>query len=205
MPKTFSESERAYIQERLVEEAGKCLAQYGIRKTTVDELVKRVNIPKGTFYLFYESKERLLFDVILQFNDEIQSELLKEISALTEVPDAETLTDIIFRLYKRLDDSFLPRLMQDGEMEFFMRTLPPELSRLHAEHDDNKVRELLATLPGMKQEQAEIYSAALRSVFLSLMYKSEIGEGIFDETLRVLIRGVVLQLLEGPASEKQPA
>jgi AcrR family transcriptional regulator len=205
MPKTFSESERAYIQERLVEEAGKCLAQYGIRKTTVDEIVKRVNIPKGTFYLFYESKERLLFDVILQFNDEIQSELLKEISALTEVPDAETLTDIIFRLYKRLDDSFLPRLMQDGEMEFFMRTLPPELSRLHAEHDDNKVRELLATLPGMKQEQAEIYSAALRSVFLSLMYKSEIGEGIFDETLRVLIRGVVLQLLEGPASEKQPA
>lgn len=205
MPKTFSENERAYIQERLVEEAGKCLAQYGIRKTTVDELVKRVNIPKGTFYLFYESKERLLFDVILQFNDEIQSELFEQISALTEVPDAETLTDIIFRLYKRLDDSFLPRLMQDGEMEFFMRTLPPELSRLHAEHDDNKVRELLATLPGMKQEQAEIYSAALRSVFLSLMYKSEIGEGIFDETLRILIRGVVLQLLEGPSGEKQPA
>jgi len=203
MPKTFSENERTYIRERLKDEAKKCLAQYGIRKTTVDELVKRVNIPKGTFYLFYESKERLLFDVILQFNDEIQSELLKEISALPEVPDAETLTDIIFRLYKRLDNSFLPRLIQDGEMEFFMRTLPPELSELHAEHDDNKVRELLAMLPGMKQDQAEIYSAALRSVFLSLMYKSEIGEGIFDDTLRVLIRGVVLQLLEEHSGEKR--
>jgi hypothetical protein len=32
MPKTFSESERAYIQERLVEEAGKCLAQYESEK-----------------------------------------------------------------------------------------------------------------------------------------------------------------------------
>lgn len=205
MPKTFSESERAYIKDRLTDEARKCLAQYGIRKTTVDELVKRVNIPKGTFYLFYESKERLLFDVILEFNDSIQADLLEEISALQDIPDAETLTDIIFRLYKRLDDSFLPRLMQDGEMEFFMRTLPPDLSRLHAEHDDSKVRELLSLLPGMKQEQAEIYSAALRSVFLSLMYKTEIGDAIFDETLRILIRGVVLQLLEGTHDEKKTA
>ena len=91
MPKSYSESERAYIKERLMEEAEKCLAQYGIRKTTVDELVRRVNIPKGTFYLFYESKERLLFDVILRLNDEIQEQLLQEISGLPEVPDAETI------------------------------------------------------------------------------------------------------------------
>ena len=196
MPKTFSEQERAYIKQRLMEEAAKCLTQYGIRKTTVDELVKRVNIPKGTFYLFYESKERLLFDVILNLNDEIQDNLLSEISALTEVLDAETLTNIIFRLYQRLDDSFLPQIMQDGEMEHFMRSLPPELAQLHAAHDDSKVRELLSMLPGMQEERAEVFSAALRCVFITLMYKGEIGEAIFDETLRVLIRGVVLQLFE---------
>ncbi|MEA4869997.1 MAG: TetR/AcrR family transcriptional regulator [Christensenella sp.] len=196
MPKTFSENERAYIKERLMEEAAKCLAQYGIRKTTVDELVRRINIPKGTFYLFYESKERLLFDVILNLNDEIQNDLLREISVLTEAPDAEALTDIIVRLYRRLDDSFLPKIMQDGEMEHFMRSLPPELAKLHAAHDDSKVRELLAMLPGMREERAEVFSAALRCVFITLMYKGEIGEAIFDETLRVLIRGVVLQLFE---------
>ena len=165
-------------------------------KRTVDELVRRVGIPKGTFYLFYESKERLLFDVILQFNDDIQAELLTEISALVSVPDVDTLTDIIFRLYRRLDDSFLPRLMQDGEMEFFMRTLSPELAQLHAEHDDNRVRELLKLLPGMHEERAEVFSAALRCVFLTLLYKGEIGEAIYDDTLRILIRGIVIQLLE---------
>lgn len=197
MPKTYSDQEKAYIRERLLTEAQKSLAQFGIRKTTVDELVKRVNIPKGTFYLFYESKERLLFDVILRFNDAVQAELLAEISALASVPDTDTLTDIVFRLYKQLDDSFLPRLMQGGELEFFLRTLPPELSQLHAEHDDSKVRELLKLLPGMHEERAEVFSAALRCVFLTMLYKGEIGEAIFDETLRVLIRGVVLQLLEG--------
>ena len=196
MPKTFSESEREYIKERLIDEAKKSLAQHGIRKTTVDELVKRVNIPKGTFYLFYESKERLLFDVILRFNDEVQEQLLAEVTALPDVPDAQMLTDVIYRLYKQLDDSFLPRLMLDGELEFFMRTLPPELASLHAEHDADKVRALIDLLPGVRPERAELYSAALRSVFLTLMYKDEIGEALFDDTIRMLIYGVVRQLVE---------
>ena len=196
MPKTLTENERIYIKQRLMEEAGKCLSQYGIRKTTVDELVKRVKIPKGTFYLFYESKERLLFDVILRFNDDMQAELLGEVTAMPETPDADTLTDVIFRLYRRLDESFLPNIIQDGEMEHFMRSLPPELARLHAAHDDNKVRELLLLLPGMRQERVTVFSAALRCVFITLLHKDEIGETIFDETLRMLIRGVVLQILE---------
>ena len=63
MPKCYSDQEREYIKKRLKEEAVACMGQFGIRRTTVDELVKRVNIPKGTFYLFYPSKEMLLFDV----------------------------------------------------------------------------------------------------------------------------------------------
>ena len=56
MPKTYSEQEREYIDKRLREEAMNCMAAYGIRKTTVDELVRRVRIPKGTFYLFMSPK-----------------------------------------------------------------------------------------------------------------------------------------------------
>jgi len=39
------EQEKEYIKKRLKEEAAKCLAQYGVRHTTVDEIVQRVNIP----------------------------------------------------------------------------------------------------------------------------------------------------------------
>ena len=196
MPKTLSEGERAYIAERLKTEAKACLATYGIRKTTIDELVKRVGIPKGTFYLFYESKERLLFDVILEFNDEIQSQLLREIAKLQTSPTVDTLSDIIVRLYRKLDESFIPRVMHNGELEYFMRSLPPELSQMHTAHDQSAVEQLLCMLPGMQTKRAEVFSAALRSIFLSILYKDEIGPDIFDDTLRVLIRGVVIQLLE---------
>lgn len=196
MPKTLSESERAYIKERLKAETEKCLATYGIRKTTIDELVKRVGIPKGTFYLFYESKEQLLFEVIMDFDREAQDALLKEVSALPGVPDVDEFTDIILRFYRQVGKSFLPRLMQNGELEYFMRTVPPELSRQHAERDKEAMKRMFAAFPGMQSDRAAVLSAAFRGVFLTLLFKDEIGAEIYEDALRVLIRGVALQLAE---------
>lgn len=105
MPKCFSDQEREYIRKRLKEEAAACMGQYGIRRTTVDEIVKRVNIPKGTFYLFYKSKELLLFDVILEQHEIISRELYQAISdiANTEL-SAEKITDVIFEFYKKTEN-----------------------------------------------------------------------------------------------------
>jgi ABC-type multidrug transport system fused ATPase/permease subunit len=197
MPKTFSDSERAYIKARLMEEAKKCLALYGIRKTTVDELVNRVNIPKGTFYLFYESKEHLIFDVILQFNDETQQRMIAEVSTLKDDLDQEKLTDVIFGLYQTLGDSFLPKLIGNGELDFYMRKLPAELSQTHAEHDDRMVERLVALLPERNMADAKVFSAAMRGIFLSLLHKQDIGADVFDDALRVMIRGIVIQMFEG--------
>jgi len=200
MPKTFSDRERAYIKQRLMDAAKECLALYGIRRTTVDELVKRVNIPKGSFYLFYASKELLLYDVISALHDDFQNKLLSGIAELQDDIDAEKLTDVIFGLYKSLDGSFLLKLMVNGELELLFRKLPAELTKQHAENDDLRVEELVAMLPNMKTEGINVFSAAIRGIFISLLHKQEVGEAVFDEAFRVMIRGVVIQMFEG---EKQ--
>jgi len=92
MPKTFTDSEREYIKKRLMEEAENCLKLYGLRKTTVDELVKRVKIPKGTFYLFFESKEILFYEVLCSFHDKLQTELMDELKTLDQPVSADQLT-----------------------------------------------------------------------------------------------------------------
>ena len=61
MPKVYSDEEKKAIIERLKREANILMQEKGVKKTTVDELVKRAGIPKGTFYLFYPSKEMLLW------------------------------------------------------------------------------------------------------------------------------------------------
>lgn len=197
MPKTFSNDEREYIRKRLLEEAKACLSLYGVKKTTVDELVKRVKIPKGTFYLFYESKELLFFDLFCAMHDEYQEKLVAEISVLRNGVDSEQLTDIIFGLYKSLDGSFMLKLITSGEMELLFRKLPPAISKQHAEKDDFRVEELVSLVPNMKADHIRIYSAALRGIFVSLLHKQEVGDDVFDEALRVMIRGVVTQMYEG--------
>jgi AcrR family transcriptional regulator len=194
MPKSFSEAERTYIRERLMKEAEDCLAAYGIRKTTVDELVRRVKIPKGTFYLFYESKEALIFDVILKYNAEIQEKLIGQIAAMRKKPDAEELTEILFGLYRSLDGSFLLKLVGTGELEFFMQKAPPEFIRTNALDDELMVGRLMALVPEADAEKSALYSAALRGAFLLLLNKKEIAYDRFDDMLRMIVRGIVLQM-----------
>lgn len=194
MPKTFSENERAYIKSRLMEEAKKCLASYGVKKTTVDELVKRVNIPKGTFYLFYKSKELLFYDVLCEFHDEMHERLLKEAAAIQDNITPQKLTELILELYKMVNDSFLIRFLADGEMELLLRRLPPEIAKEHAIKDNFSVEQLFEVAPQIQAKNIKAISAALRGIFLTMQYKHEIGEDIFEDALRVMIHGVMLQM-----------
>ncbi len=197
MPKTFSDSEREYIKKHLMEEAQICLAQFGMRKTTVDELVKRVNIPKGTFYLFYSSKELLFFDVFCTLHDELQSTLLLWIDELKDDVNVETVTELIFRLYKQVDATFLYSFIASGDLELLVRKLPPDVAAAHAREDDFHMEQLLSLLPGVQTEgNIKIFSAVLRAIFCTMLHKREIGEDVFYETIRVMLRGAVLQLFE---------
>lgn len=196
MPKTFSDSERAYIRSKLKEEAKLCLAQYGVKKTTVDELVKRVNIPKGTFYLFYDSKELLFFDVLLEFHDEMHEKLLEEAAAIQDDITPDKLTNLIMGLYKMVDKSFLLRFISENEMGLMLRKLPPEMAEKHALEDNFSVEQLFMAVPQLKAKNVKAFSAALRGAFMTLLYKHEIGEDVFDDAMRILIYGVVLQMFE---------
>ena len=196
LPKSFSKEEREYINKKLKREAMECLNLYGIKKTTVDEIVRRVNIPKGTFYLFFESKELLLFEVINDMHVEIQNQFMNDISLFKTKISCEQLTELLYNVYKKVDRTCLLTIMTNGELELLMRKLPIEVVEKHLK-DDNKLMENFAALiPNIKKSKLNIYSAALRGLFLSMLHKREIGEDIFDESLKLMLRGLVIQLME---------
>jgi AcrR family transcriptional regulator len=197
MPKPLSQAERAHIKKRLIEEAEDCLAQYGLKKATVDEIVRRVKIPKGTFYLFYKSKELLFFDVFLSFHDRTHAELLCQIESMDDKPTPESITAIIFNLYKSIEQSFLYRFLMDGDLELLFRKLPQNALDAHHTRDNLSVQRLVSLVPGIQGEKAGLFSAALRALFSTMMFRREVGEDIFDDALRLLIHGVVIQMFEG--------
>jgi len=200
LPKKFSDTEKEYIVKRLKEEALNCISTYGIKKTTVDELVKRVNIPKGTFYLFYDSKELLLFDAINDLHDEVQNQLLKESAGFLEGITIDGLTDFILRVYQQVSSTGLLSIILNGEMELLMRRLPEAVVKEHLAHDDFSMEQLFRVLPIKGDKNIEAYSGAFRAIFLTMLHRREIGEKVFDEALRLMIRGLIIQIMEDEES-----
>lgn len=196
MPKSYSEQEKEYIKMRLKEEASKCLAQFGIRRTTVDEIVKRVKIPKGTFYLFYQSKELLLFDVILEQHDAMEKKMMDTVSAIDlDSISIEQITDIFFSFFKAVEESPVLRILNSDEVELLARKLPNETLTEHLEHDNSMIDKIFAILPVKPNVDIDSFSAAFKAIFFSTLHKEEIGKLNYDTSLRLLIRGLLIQII----------
>ena len=196
VPKSYSEQEKEYIRKRLKEEAAKCLAKYGVRRTTVDEIVKRVNIPKGTFYLFYKSKELLLFDVIQEQQENVNRELYQSISGIDDTEfSAEKLTDVIFGFYKMTEKMLILKMLDVNEVELLARKLPREIVEEHFQDDTDTIEKIFALLPVKKEVDIKVVSAAFHAIYFATLHKAEIGEEEYDEALRILIYGIVTQFI----------
>ena len=196
MPKSYSEQEKEYIRKRLKEEAAKCLAKYGVRRTTVDEIVKRVNIPKGTFYLFYKSKELLLFDVIQEQQENVNRELYQSISGIADTEfSAEKLTDVIFGFYKMTEKMLILKMLDVNEVELLARKLPREIVEEHFQDDTDTIEKIFALLPVKKEVDIKVVSATFHAIYFATLHKAEIGEEEYDEALRILIYGIVTQFI----------
>ena len=70
MPR-FGEQEKIRIKQCLLEEGERLFITYGLKKVTIDDIVKTVNIAKATFYKFYEGKEYLFLDIAQRAQKEI--------------------------------------------------------------------------------------------------------------------------------------
>ena len=194
MPRKFTKYEKNNIIKRLREAAIQSLAQYGIRKTTVDEITRQAGIAKGSFYQFYDSKEMLFLEVIYLFHDDLQRQLMRDIKLIRVNLSPEKLTDLIYGLFNKVESSFLYPVMMSGELDRLIRMLPDDKVRLHTDQDELNMKKLREMFPEMDQAKVEVYSAALRGIFLSSMFKREIGEAVFPDALRAMIHGIVLQM-----------
>jgi AcrR family transcriptional regulator len=80
MPPIFTIEKREEIKTNLLQIGIELIREIGIKKMSIDKVTERAGIGKGTFYHFFDTKERYVFDVI-QFSKE---RILKSINAIVE-------------------------------------------------------------------------------------------------------------------------
>ncbi len=99
MPR-FSDNEKENIQQKLLVEGERLFVVHGLKKVTIDELVKTVNIAKATFYTFYESKEYLYLDIVQGIQKTIFIELDKLLDSNTDLSGKARVRQVFSQMTK---------------------------------------------------------------------------------------------------------
>ena len=206
MPKIYSETERTDIKDSLKREANILMIERGIKKTTVDELVKRAGIPKGTFYLFYPSKEMLLFECIQDFHNEADKiisdgmeQIIRKYKSRTKGKRfsnecLDEITDVLMEAINITSGSCLKIMLDPESMNLLISKLPEDVLKKHG--NESKENILLEFFGIKDKEKIQAISGSFTLILLGLIYSPVLGDELAEKSTRLLVRGVVNQMAE---------
>ena len=193
MPKKYSETEKENIRKDLRKMAERSLFHKGVKGTSVDELVQAVSIPKGTFYLLYESKEALYFDVLTTFTASMQEEMLALLQELDENHIVTSLTTVFSYLTDNVYKRGIYRLLAEDEMQLISRKSEDDPYRQARSEVLGFFRELFGFFAIDDKDDIEAFFDS----YLLLIYSMTSAERIKNPQAawRLLLRGLMLQLV----------
>lgn len=195
MASAFTDEEKEVIKKKLHTVAKECLQRYGVKKTTVDQMVARAGISKGSFYNFYSSKESLFFAVLEEYQIGVMKRLIEQLGQEDPI-NTNQFVHLLYNFYQDFRYSFVFTIFKNHEMELLIRKLPKEMIRRHHLLDDEMVKKIIARIRLKASVRVEIVSALFRTIAMSMLHIEEIGEKQFDTVLKLQIQGMVGQIME---------
>jgi AcrR family transcriptional regulator len=199
MPKAFSDHEKETIRRQMREKGKKLFEKQGLRKTSVDELTEAVGISKGSFYLFYESKEELFLEILEELEQDLRTNIFDFSIARNE--DARRLLANLLRSALLTWDRY-PLLKNFGraEYEYLARKLPPERIQAHIHRDNKFVEDFVKRIKNEGigvNASPRLISNLMKSLFFIKLHRDELGEPDYLQTMEVFTELVAAYIVEG--------
>ena len=175
-PKKFGWEERENVRTQMLEAGYELIRQYGMTHTSVDKVTAAVGLGKSTFYNFFPSKERFVYEIIVSMRGQLMDhfEALLAGREKLPVPEAESfLKKIIFSqrsIYKYLTAEDEEKLRSALPPECFfdpaedarvMASLFGRMERVRPDLDAHLVANLLKIMALAQINQAELHADAL--------------------------------------------
>lgn len=188
----FSDFETEQIHKALLREARHCAAVTGMRKTSVDELTQAVGISKGSFYKFFASKELLFFAVLEDIHTELYEVADCVLHDCPDLPPSERAASAILAVCRRMSDAGVMSFIEN-DVSLLLQRLPDDIKSEHYHDDETHIRSLLEKNELISRGGAELATATVRGLLLTLSHKEQIG-ALYPQVLELLVRGACAEL-----------
>lgn len=205
MPKAWNEREKELVRRALQDEGKRLFEKYGLQKTTIDEIVRAARISKGSFYLFYRSKEELYFDILETVEHEFKDKLFGDVFAQGET-GRESFRDFLRRLIDLLTTTPIYSRLNSSDYEYLMRKLPEESLQKHMERDhDISARYFQQWMEQghMRRVDLDALNGVLLSLFYFVMHRDDFVEVNFTAAKELWIDILASYLVPEEEDEKR--
>lgn len=188
----FSDFETGQIYRALLAETRRCAVTFGMRKTSVDQLTQAVGISKGSFYRFFVSKELLFFAVLEDIHTELYDVADGVLRKNAGLPPAERAAEAILAVCRRMAETGVMTFIEN-DVAALLQRLPENVKAEHYHDDETHIRDLLGTNSLSPKGGAELATAAVRGLILTISHKEQIGE-LYPKVLDILVHGACTEL-----------
>jgi AcrR family transcriptional regulator len=189
MPKGFTEREKTLIRAKLAAKGKELFAAHGVKKTNVEELTQAVGISKGAFYLFYESKEALFFELVRQFEAEYRERILRDL-ARPDLAPRQRFKEMLHGALVRWKENPLFAHFGNDEYEYLARKLPEEQLEAHLQSDVEFSARFIEACrrAGMEIEaDPKLVTGLMRAVVFLNLHVDDIGSDVHADVVAILI------------------
>ncbi|WP_099156921.1 TetR/AcrR family transcriptional regulator [Virgibacillus ndiopensis] len=194
MPRGFTEQEKEKIKEKLMVEAKYLFSQFGLKKTSIQELTKSVGIAPGSFYTFFNSKEELYFEIIEQEEESIKREFMNFDITSAQDPKQAIKNLLLHALTMIEENVLINQLLFDNNYDILLRKLPKEKLEAHLENDSDTLAQITSKwkdLGILRKVDEDVLAGLFRALFTMSLHKNEIGENVYPQTLELLVDLIV--------------
>ena len=194
MSRGFTQEEKIVISNALIEALEEELRSQKINKISIEDLVKKVGISKGSFYNFFPSKEILFFHVV----NNIQQKLILEIMSIAnkeQITNKNKLKLILTTIVEKLQSNSWLQDLNSGEFEVILRKLPEDLKKSLSSQDIIDFKNILEQLNLESKLPIKRFVTIIQIILLSTTRAKDFGSQ-YNKSIETMINLLVDNLFD---------
>ena len=193
MPR-FGEQEKIRIKQRLLEEGERLFTTYGLKKVTIDDIVKAVNIAKASFYKFYEGKEYLFLDIVQSEQNEIFKELQVVLTENKDKRDDERVKLVFFSMSVLMRKYPLLNIIDKDIAEIIARKVSPERLEEYSKQGLDAVK--VMEEQGIRfKYNTQVVSQLFQSLYQSWLALQGQSVEMQEQVINIMLDGIIQQIV----------
>ncbi|QGU95407.1 TetR family transcriptional regulator [Clostridium bovifaecis] len=193
----FTELEKEKIREELLEAAYGFFIDKGFKSTSLEDITSSVGIAKSSFYLFFESKEKLYMELLAHEGEQIEKQVWPKVIATEDISSAIKM--YLNKMTLELESKILTqRLVYDlKEYKLVSRKLNPEYV------GSQNLRSIIPLMKFIKSRQDSkeiidedpgVIAGVLRSALLIGSQKGDLQQYNYERIRELLFEAVANQI-----------